>query len=290
MIDIKKVTLRFVGERKNKTTVVNIRDPKEDIEILKNEDLRRLVEKISNAKKSGKQIIFMMGAHLIKEGLSLYIIDLIKKGYITHIAMNGAFSIHDFEIAKIGATSEDVGENIKDGSFGMWTETSAINEYLKGTKEGYGKTLGKAINFLEYKNYSILHAAYESNIPATVHIAIGTDINHMYPNFLEVVADAAKASYMDFLYLADSISKLDGGVIVNIGSAVIMPEVFLKALSIARNLGNKVENVTRANLDMNAHYRPRSNILERPFENGEYFDIRERHEKTIPTLHHLLTK
>jgi deoxyhypusine synthase len=289
-MDLKNIKLKPIKERKNKTSIKEFVNPEDKIELIKNKDLEELANSIISARKKDKEVILMMGAHPIKLGLSPYIIDLIKKGFITHIAMNGATSIHDFEIALIGATSEYVEENIKDGSFGMWRETSLINDIIKNTEKGYGETLGNAIvngNF-KYKDLSILATAYRSKIPATVHVAIGTDIIHVHKNFDG--ASTGKASQKDLLTFIESVSKLEDGVVANIGSAVIMPEVFLKSLSAARNLGYKVEDVTRANLDMVKRYRSTSNVLERPFKKGEYFNIIERHEKTIPTLYYLLTK
>ncbi|MBS3096375.1 hypothetical protein J4480_02940, partial [Candidatus Woesearchaeota archaeon] len=236
------------------------------------------------------QIILMMGAHVIKVGMSLLVIDLMKKRIITHVAMNGAGPIHDFELALIGETSEYVEQTIEDGTFGMIEETGSIlNEAIKeGAKNNYGMgyAVGKKINDLNLPNkgYSILYNAYKLNIPVTVHAAIGTDIIHQHPNCDG--AAVGKTSYQDFKIFAESVSRLEDGVILNVGCAVILPEVFLKALTIARNLGYKVENITAANFDMINHYRPRENVVQRPTSlGGKGFIIIERHEKTIPTLH-----
>ena len=232
----------------------------------------------------------MTGAHVIKVGMSLLIIDLMKKGVIKHIAMNGAFPIHDFELALIGETSEYVERAIEDGTFGMVEETGRIlNEAIKeGAKnnEGMGYSIGKKISDLNLPNkeYSILYNAYKLKIPVTVHVAIGTDIIHQHPSCDG--AAVGQTSYHDFKIFAESVSKLENGVILNIGCAVILPEVFLKALTIARNLGCKVENITTANLDMIDHYRPRENVVHRPTSlGGKGFIIIEKHEKTIQTLH-----
>ena len=213
-----------------------------------------------------------------------------KKGIIKHIAMNGAGPIHDFELALIGETSEYVEDTIEDGTFGMIEETGKIlNEAIKeGAKNnfGFGYSIGKKISDLNLPNkeYSILYNAYKLKVPITVHVAIGTDIIHQHPNCDG--ASIGKTTYHDFRLMAESVSKLESGVIINAGSAVILPEVFLKALTITRNLGYKVENITAANLDMINHYRPRENVVTRPTSlGGKGYNIIERHEKTIPTLH-----
>src|SRR3989338_5253062 len=261
--------------------------------MINSNDFNELVNKIINSYKNNKQIILMIGAHVMKVGMSLLIIDLMKKGIIKHIAMNGAGPIHDFELALIGETSEYVENTIEDGTFGMIEETGKIlNEAIKEGAEndfGYGYSIGKKISDLNLKNKecSVLYNAYKLNIPVTVHVAIGTDIIHQHPS-----CDGAaigKTSYKDFKIFAESVSKLEEGVILNLGSAVILPEVFLKALTVARNLGYKVEKITAANFDMNNHYRPRENVVTRPTSlGGRGFIIIGRHEHTIPTFHRLL--
>ena len=253
-----------------------------------------LKKKIVEAYKGEKQIILMMGSHVIKTGMSLLIIDLMKKKIINHIAMNGSGPIHDFEIALIGETSEYVEETIEDGSFGMAEETGKyINEAIKeGAKSNFGlgeSIAKKIINMnLKYKEFSILANAYKLNIPVTVHSAIGTEIIHQHPS-----CDGAaigKTSYNDFKKIIESITKLEEGVIINIGSAVILPEVFLKAFTVARNLGFNIKKFTAANIDMTKHYRPTVNVVERPTSLGGLgLTILGRHEETIPSLHRLIT-
>ena len=286
---LENIKLRPISERKNKISIQDFKDPGKEKKIIKNTNLERLGDSIKLSRKNNKEVILMMGAHPIKLGLSLYLIELMKKGFITYLAMNGATSIHDFEIAMIGATSEYVEENIIEGKFGMWEETASINNIINTTIEGYGKAIGKNIleNNFKYKDYSLLGNAYKLNIPATVHIAIGTDINQQYKNFNP--EKAAKASYEDLSIFMNGISKLEGGVIINLGSAVMMPEIFQKRLNLVRNLGYKVENFTAANLDMINHYRPRVNVLERTTK-GKKLNIIERHEDSIPSLYYLLTK
>lgn len=255
-------------------------------------DFRDLIARIKAAKKAKKPIIFMMGGHAIKQGLSRYIVDLIDKGFITHLATNGAASIHDFEMAFGGETSEDVAARIKDGSFGMAEETGRyINEAInKDAEKGYGFAHGKMIEDrnLPLKEISVSHKCFKKGIPYTVHASIGADIIHQH-----TVCDGARlglATYNDFLKFTDTVCHLGGdgspgGVVLNVGCAVMMPEVFLKALSISRNLGTKNFNITTANFDMIDHYRPRVNVVERPTaDGGKGFFFKEKHERSIPSL------
>ncbi|MBI5075651.1 MAG: deoxyhypusine synthase family protein [Nitrospirae bacterium] len=252
-------------------------------------DFRSVVAAIVQAKKDRRPVILGMGAHPIKLGLSPVIIDLMKKGIITAIATNGACVIHDFEIAMAGHTSEDVARELCAGAFGMSKDTGrglnlAIN---KGVKKGYGigKSAGEYISKgrFTFRDKSIFCQAYELGIPITVHIAIGTDIIHMHPE-----ADGAalgKGSMDDFRLLASVVADLEGGVYINLGSAVILPEVFLKALNVARNLGNRVEKLTTVNMDFIQHYRPRENVLKRPTMNcGQNFALTGHHEIMFPLL------
>ena len=293
MLDFSKIKTISIKQRKNKVKLSDLVSPENSKVLMDSIELNELCDITTNAAVRNKQIILMMGAHVIKVGMNLLIIDLMKKGIIKHIAMNGAGPIHDFELALIGETSEYVEKTIEDGTFGMIEETGKIlNEAIKeGAKSnhGLGYSIGKKINDLNLPNKecSILYNAYKLNIPVTVHVAIGTDIIHQHPS-----CDGAalgKTSYQDFKIFAESVSKLEEGIILNIGCAVILPEVFLKALTIARNLGYKVEKITAANFDMNNHYRPRENVVTRPTSlGGQGFTIIERHEKTVPTLHRLL--
>ena len=290
MLDFNRIKTISIKQRKNKVRLSDLIKPEDSKVLVNSEEFDELIDRIINAHKNKKQIILMMGAHVIKVGMSLLIIDLMKKGLIKHIAMNGACPIHDFEFALIGETSEYVEQTIEDGTFGMIEETgSVLNESIKeGAKNnlGMGYSIGKKINDLNLSNRecSILYNAYKLSIPATVHVAIGTDIIHQHPSCDG--AATGKTSYQDFKIFAESVSKLEEGVILNIGCAVILPEVFLKSLTIARNLGYKVKNITAANLDMIEHYRPKENVVHRPTSlGGKGFTIIEKHEKTIPTLH-----
>src|SRR3989338_5720376 len=263
--------------------------------MINSNDFNELVNKIINSYKNNKQIILMIGAHVIKTGMSLLIIDLMKKGIIKHIAMNGAGPIHDFEIALIGETSEYVEQTIEDGTFGMIEETGKmLNDAIREGAEnnhGMGYAIGKKIAELNLPNreYSILYWAYKLSIPLTVHVAIGTDIIHQHPSCDG--ASIGKTSYNDFKTFADSVSRLEGGILLNIGCAVVLPEVFLKALTVARNLGFNVRNITTANLDMLDHYRPRQNVVARPTSlGGKGFIIIEKHQITVPSLHKKITE
>lgn len=260
-------------------------------DVLAASDFKKIVQAIISARRKNKPVIFMMGAHVIKCGLNPLIIDLIKKDIITLVALNGAGLIHDFEIAFLGRTSEDVGEAIKDGSFGMAEETAQyLNEAIKiGAKRdlGIGEAVGRMIKEkgLAFKNLSILYNAKDKNIPVTIHVAIGTDIIHMHPSFDGT--STGRATQKDFHRLIEEVSRLgNGGVVINIGSAVILPEVFLKALAVARNLKFGVKNFITANFDMIRHYRPMQNVIIRPMlTGGAGFDIAGHHEIMIPLLH-----
>jgi len=259
--------------------------------ILAASEFKALVSAIVKAKKSAKPVIFMMGAHVIKCGLSPLIIDLINKDIITAVAFNGAGIIHDTEIAMAGFTSEDVGEALKDGSFGMAKETADFIN--RATREaalkniGLGKAVGHAINKagLKYKASSILAAADKKGISATAHVAIGADIVHQHPSCDG--ANLGKASLRDFhIFIGEVAGLASGGVAINIGSAVILPEGFLKALNTARNLGKDVKNFTTANFDMIAQYRPHQNVLKRPVSSGgRAISITGHHEIMIPLLY-----
>ncbi len=252
-------------------------------------DLRSVARAIITARENDRPVILGMGAHPVKVGLSPVIIELMKCNIITAVATNGACGIHDFEVSLVGHTSEDVAMELCTGSFGMAKETGkgvnlAIN---RGVKKGYGigKALGEHIHEgkFPFKDRSIFVKAYHLAIPITVHVAIGTDIIHMHPD-----ADGSaigEGSMRDFRLLASVISDMEDGVYINLGSAVIMPEVFLKALNIARNLGNKVENITTVNMDFIQHYRPRENVLKRPTTmKGRNYALTGHHEIMFPLL------
>ena len=260
-------------------------------DILASQNLKALVERIVTAHKAGKPVILMMGAHVIKCGLSPLVIDLMRRGVIKAVALNGAGIIHDTEIAMIGRTSEDVGEGILDGSFGMAKETAsfingAINSgFKKGM--GIGESLGEAINKAKLPNkaMSILAMGHALDVPVTVHVAIGTDIIHQHPSANGMAI--GEGSLLDFRNFIYSLSSLEDGVAINFGSAVILPEVFLKAVTVARNLGYKLNRFTTANFDMISQYRPYQNILSRPTSSGgKGYNMIGHHEIMFPLLYH----
>jgi hypothetical protein len=252
-------------------------------------DLKAVVRSIVKARRNQRPVVVGMGAHPIKVGVSPLLIDLLKRGIITAIATNGACIIHDFELSLTGRTSEDVAREVCTGAFGMARETGReLNTAIRrGVKKGYGigKSVGEYI-FQRRKGVSersIFAEGYRLGIPVSVHVAMGTDIIHMHPH-----ADGAmigEGSLRDFRLLASVVADLQGGVYINLGSAVIMPEVFLKALTIARNLGHRVDDITTVNMDFIQHYRPRENVLIRPtLKKGRAFALTGHHEIMFPLL------
>lgn len=278
------------------------------------DDMKQVAQAVAAARANNKPILLFMGAHVIKRGLSRYVIDLIRKGYVQAVAMNGACSIHDFELSRIGHTSESVAKYIAEGQFGLWKDTGELNDIVAaGQAEGlgYGEAVGRYISASNFphKDISIFAAAYESSVPATVHIGIGYDIIHEHPNFNP--AAMAAASYRDFLVLAKVMENLEGGVVLCFGTAVMGPEIYLKALAMVRNVaaqqGRSIRKFTSAVFDLVAlsgnlhaeagkdtpeyYYRPFKTILVRTVKDGgQSFYIRGDHRSTLPTLHSLLVK
>ncbi len=257
--------------------------------ILAGKGLREVVERIAEAVRRKRMILLGMGAHPIKVGLNPILIDLMEQGVLKGIGMNGAGLIHDVEVAMVGHTSEEVDEELTQGTFGMVREThETVNHAIQqGVEEGLGigESLGRRIlkgNF-PFKHLSLLAAGQRLGIPITVHIAIGTDITHMGPS-----ADGAaigKGSLKDFHTFVSLVSKLEKGVFINLGSAVIIPEVFLKALGLARNLGYRVVNLTTVNMDFIQHYRPTLNVIKRPtLKGGKGYTLIGHHEVMFPLL------
>ncbi len=269
----------------------------------------KIAANIKNAKKTGKSVIMMLGGHVIRSGVQRYVIDMMEQGYISCLVMNGSGAIHDFELALIGATTESVARYIREGQFGLWKETGQINDIVnqayKNGGIGMGSAIGKAIyeGDFPYKDISLLAACYRLNIPATVHIGIGYDIIHEHPNFDGAAAGAT--SYIDFLKFTEVVSNLENGVVMNFGSAVMAPEVFLKALSMARNVAHQEGKIIKhfatvvcdlhnlpddcskePSKDSEAYYfRPWKTMLARTVaDGGESFYIKGRHADTIPAL------
>jgi hypothetical protein len=259
-------------------------------QILAGDDFRAVVEAIVKARHNQRPVIMAMGAHVIKCGLTPVLIDLVRRGIITTLALNGAGAIHDFELALIGKTSEDVAAGLKDGTFGMVRETAelmnqAVNRTLKQPELGLGAALGEQLIALKApcSDFSILVAGRRFNVPVTVHVAIGTDIIHMHPSANG--AATGQATFNDFRLLAGAVSELSGGVYLNIGSAVVLPEVFLKAFTIAQNLGANLHDFVTVNMDMFSHYRAIENVVRRPPSvGGRGYTLTGRHEIMIPLL------
>jgi len=255
--------------------------------VLAADDLRAAAAAVIAARKADRPVMLAMGAHVIKVGLSPLIIDAMERGFITGLAFNGAGVIHDTEMALAGRTSEDVAEALADGSFGTARQTGEfINTAVAAEPEaGLGLAVGRALVQAAPNcvSVSLLAAAARLDLPATVHVSIGADIIHMHPSFDG--AATGQASHVDFRRFTAQVAELKNGVFFNVGSAVMMPEVFLKALSAARNLGHEVKDFTTINLDMIRHYRPMTNVVTRPvLTGGRGINITGHHEINLPLL------
>lgn len=258
-------------------------------DILGAADFRAVVAAILEARRANRGIVWGLGAHVIKTGLSPIVVDLMERGLVSAVATNGAGMIHDFEVALCGSTSEDVESTLGPGTFGMAEETGA--ELNQAIAEGVGRGLGigQAVGaFLHarqppYGRASVLASAARLNIPVTVHVAVGTDIIHMHP--AASGAAIGEGSLRDFRYFVSSVASLERGVYLNCGSAVILPEVFLKAVALARNDGRSLDGLTTVNLDFLRHYRPETNVVTRPTAGvGRGYSLTGHHEILIPLL------
>jgi len=258
--------------------------------ILAGETLRSAVAEIARARSRGKPILWGLGAHVLKVGLSPLVIDLMRRGYVTGIAMNGAGIVHDFELAVAGQTSEDVAAGLGSGAFGMARETGEeVNRAIVlGDRDGLGigAALGRYLvaRRAPHLGVSLLAAAWRLGLPATVHVAIGTDIVHIHP-----ACDpgaVGRASHLDFRIFAALVARLGGGgVYLNVGSAVLLPEVFLKAVTLARNLGHAIQDFATVNLDFIQSYRPNANVVSRPTQGaGRGYSLTGHHEILVPLL------
>jgi hypothetical protein len=339
MFDRSRLTLKPLAERLHDMTLADVLPLDAAGEPFEHFALPIIAERMIRARQQGAPVIVLMGAHVIKAGLSRFIIDLMERGLITHVGMNGAGPIHDFELALVGATTESVARYIQEGQFGLWNETGWINDIVAdGVRDGlgYGEALGRAISesanqqidkstnqqFSEPANQqrnifrhspirsfahsdtSILAAGYRLRVPVTVHIGLGYDIIHEHPNCDGAALGAA--SYRDFLIFTEAVTRLQGGVFLNFGTAVMGPEVYLKALSMARNVafqeGRQINKFTTAVFDLlelgedltheapktdaRYYYRPYKTILVRTVaDGGESFYVRGGHRGTIPALH-----
>lgn len=308
-LDFSQVKTYPLRRRSSRVHLENLVTPATPVPEFESPELTAVAQAMKAARAADRPVIWMFGAHVIKRGLAPVLIDLIEHGWITHLASNGAAAIHDFEIAMLGSTSEDVAASLEDGSFGMAEETGAwMNRAIQeGVSQGMGigEALGTWINLHDqfpYRAYSLLANAYRLKIPYTIHVAIGTDIIHQHPTC--DFAAIGWGSGQDFKIFTRTVSQLEGGVFCNFGSAVIGPEVFLKALSISRNLGYNVKVFTTANFDLiplenyrtpvsddqpEYYYRPRKNIVIRPVSlGGVGYHIQGDHLLTIPNLARLL--
>jgi phosphoheptose isomerase len=308
-VNLSRVKTYPLPQRQNRVDLADLIRPETPCPPFESADLSEVCARIAAARQSGRPVIWMIGAHVVKRGLAPLLIDLMQRGVITHLASNGAATIHDFEIAFQGHTSEDVAASLADGSFGMAEETGAfMNRAIRQGARlgmGIGEALGRWMDEQQfpYRENSLVYTAYRLGIPYTVHVAIGTDIIHQHP---EVdFAATGWASGQDFKVFTESVRGLEGGVFCNFGSAVLGPEVFLKAVSIARNLGSPLKVFTTANFDLvdlgdyrkpigddqvDYYYRPRKNIVNRPVMlGGKGFHICGDHLATIPNLYRQVT-
>lgn len=257
--------------------------------LLAAQDLKEVVAAIVAAKRGGKAIIWGLGAHVLKTGLSPVLVDLMERGFVSAIATNGAGIIHDFEIALSGGTSEDVDATLGPGTFGMAEETGtqlnrAINDGV-AQGLGLGQSVGKFLDAMKpsFAQISVAATAWRLQIPVTVHVAVGTDIIHMHPQASG--AAIGEGSLRDFKYFVSAVSKLAHGVYLNCGSAVVLPEVFLKAVALARNDGRSLDGLTTVNLDFLRQYRPLTNVVARPTAgSGKGYALTGHHELLIPLL------
>ena len=252
--------------------------------------LREVVARIVAAHRAGRPVVVLAGGHVVKVGVTPAILSLVERGVVTHLAMNGAAAIHDIEIAMLGRTSEDVDAHLQTGAFGMVDETGAFMNRVAleamRAGDGLGEAWGRALEHdgAPHRSVSLLAGASRAGIPATVHVAIGTDTIHYDP-----ACDGAalgETSLRDFRILAGTLAAAQGAVVLNLGSAVLMPEVFLKALAVARNLGASLEGLTTVNLDQIQHYRPRVNVVERPTRatGAKGYSLTGHHEVMVPLL------
>ena len=301
-IDLQRVSTIALRGRDNKVDTANFAKPpvkgatfEQFLNGLPQIDARlhfnAVVDAIVSARNAGRPVVWAMGAHVIKCGLNPVLIELMRREVITAFAFNGAGAVHDFEIALIGETSEDVAAGLKDGSFGMVKETAdGLNEAVTNVTSdepdaGMGWMVGRHLHRTGAPNceHSLLAQAYSKDVPVTVHVALGTDICHMHPS-----ADGAaigRATFNDFRILAGVLMDLSGGVYLNVGSSVLLPEVFLKAFTVAQNLGADLHDFTTVNMDMISHYRPGQNVVTRPpLVGGKGYTLMGRHEFMVPLL------
>ena len=313
LFDRRTVNLQPVEDRGHDLVVANVAPLQSTVPPFSHPDFKTLIKAIQQARQNERPVVVILGGHPIKLGLSRYLIDLMERGLVTHVATNGAGIIHDFELALVGGTSEDVAKWIKVGQFGLWHETSRLNDILRegaARSEGLGEAVGRVIEEEKFphRNLSIAATGWRLGVPVTSHVTIGGDIIHSHPNCDGAALGAT--SFTDFLIFARSVQDLEGGVFLNIGSAVTGPEVYLKALSMARNVarqeGKELRHFTTAVFDLIPlpknwrdgtpskddpfyYYRPWKTILTRTVaDGGQSFYFQGDHRQTLPTLWHEL--
>lgn len=310
--DRSRLRIRPLAERENDLHLEHWLTLEDQAPPFDHPELTSVASRIREAREHGAARLLFMGAHLLRAGVSRHLIDLIEQGWIDHIAMNGAGMIHDYELARVGATTESVARYIRTGEFGLWRETGELNEWISDAareNKGLGEYCGECVDAsaFPHKNLSILRAAWSAGVPVTVHAGIGYDILHEHPNFDG--AALGQASYIDFLILAANVERLEGGVALSFGSAVMAPEVYLKALAMARNVagqdGREVRHFATAVFDIvpiagdfraelprndpGYYFRPHKTMLVRTVaDGGESFYFRGPHRATLPALWRLL--
>ena len=312
--DRSQIRLKPLTERVHDMYLDEVLPLDADVRLNDSAEIRRVAQRVIEAREQDKPVILMMGAHVIKTGLSRFVIDLMERGVLTHVGTNGACAIHDYELALVGATTESVARYIQEGQFGLWIETGRLNDAVREglvAGMGFGESVGKVIaegNF-PHVDVSIFAAGYRLRVPVTVHVGIGYDIIHEHPN-----CDAAalgEASYRDFLIVAESVSHLQGGVLLNVGTSIMGPEVYLKALAMSRNVahqrGEQIKRFTTAVFDLQDlgsdvhhtppksepayYFRPFKTILVRTVQDGgESYYIRDYHQATLPALRYLIVR
>ncbi len=304
--DRSRLNIRPLAERTNDLALDNWLQLADPTPAFEHPDLAAVAERLKQAKERGSARILMLGAHLLRAGVNRHIIDLMERGLITHIALNGAGAIHDYELALIGATTESVARYIRSGEFGLWSETGVLNDWIhEADGQGFGEAVGRRIleSDFPHRDLSVLAAAYRLSVPATVHVGIGYDIVHEHPNCDGAAIGAA--SYRDFLIFASTVESLEGGAMLSFGSAVMAPEVYLKALSMSRNIahreGRDIRHFTTAVFDLMPipgdfhqelprtepayYFRPRKTILIRTVaDGGESYYFSGNHRATFPAL------
>lgn len=313
LFDRSRLNLKPLAQRQHDVPVANLLTLDAPVPPYDNPNLKTLAERIRTARRAGKPVMLSIGAHVIKQGCSRFVIDLMRRGLITHVAGNGACAVHDFELALVGGTSENVARYIREGEFGLWADTGRLNDAAgKAAAEGlgFGEALGREIweNNFPHRDISVFANAWQLGIPATLHIGIGYDVVHQHPNFDG--AATGQASYTDFLIFTKQIEDLEGGVFLCFGSAVMGPEVYLKAISMARNVasqqGREIRHFTTAVFDLipisgdlhkeapknspQYYYRPYKTILVRTVaDGGESHYFEGDHKVTMANLWKLTT-